>query len=123
MASKVLLHVTPVAGTRFAKAFPPEKLNGLGYVPLPVLGTEPIESIERQLRECFPKSKLAANGILEVSVKLADLATPVKKPLDTVLECGRRDDPDLEELNKGTRALPVYVDFKPQPAAKGEGPH
>ena len=122
MAAKVVLHLTPFAGTRFAKAFPPGKMNGLDYVPMAVLGTEPIDSIEQQVRECFPKSKTAANGSLTASIKLVGVVDPAKKPLSTILDLGRRDDPDLEELDRETRSLTVYVDFKTQPAAKGEKP-
>ena len=43
MPLKVVLRVTPLAGTRLAKVWPPEKLDGRGYRSLIVLGSEAIE--------------------------------------------------------------------------------
>ena len=99
MASRVVLKVTPAAGTRFEKVYPRAKMDGLDHVPLVLLANEFAESAEKQLRDSFPNFAAAKNGSMESTVKLVDLSKPVSKPLYTILDCARRNDPNLLELD------------------------
>ena len=121
MKSNVILHMTPVEGTRFAKSFPPKTLDGLGYALLPVLMKKPTNSVVQQIRNLFPKSKRAADGSMTASVRLKGIDAPVllvAKPLDTILQSARAADADLQEFD-----TTIYVDFKPKVGARGEGRH
>ena len=120
MASRVVLKVTPAAGTRFEKVYPRAKMDGLDHVPLVLLANELAESAEKQLRDSFPNVAAAKSGSMETTVKLVDLSKPVSKPLYTILDCARRNDPNLLELDTDKGTLPIYVEFKAVPRAKGE---
>ena len=83
MAPKVVLQLTPVAGTRFAGAYPSEKMGGRGYLPLVVLGNEPAAEVEQQLRDRFSKFRPTRAGSMTTAVRMAYDDEPVKKPLGT----------------------------------------
>ena len=69
------------------------------------------------MRESFPQVKAIGNGSIITLVKLRDVDELVKKPMSTILSCARNNEPELLELNKEDRSLPVYVDFKSSPVA------
>ncbi len=119
MASRVVLKVIPAAGTRFEKVHPRAKMDGLDHVPLVLLANESAQSAEKQLRDSFPNFTAEKSGNMEKTVKQVDFSKPVRKPLYTTLDCARADDSNLLDLDTDKRTLPIYVDLKAAPRAKG----
>ena len=118
MASKVVLHVIPPAdGGRFVRTDTAEKMQGRGYVPLPALGMEAVADVEQQIVGLF---SYIAPSQMTIAIRMADVDYPVKKSLSTILEAARADSPELVELDKNSRSLPVYVNLTPLPDAKGK---
>lgn len=121
MASKVVLHVIPPAdGGHFVRTDTAEKMQGRGYIPLPALGIEAVADVEQQIMGLF--SYITASE-MTLAIRMADVDYPVKKSLSTILEAARADNPELVELDRNSRSLPVYVNLAPLFNAKGESCH
>ncbi len=118
MAPKVELQLTPAAGGRLSWTYTAVRMQGRGYVPLP--GMESAAEVEKQIRDIFKRCKASQEGTISTAIRLADILHPVKKSLSTILEAARADNSELPELHKHSRSLPIYVDFRPLSAAKGE---
>ena len=78
MTPKVVLHVFPAAGTRFAKCYTSYKMEGREYVPLPVLSKELATEVGKQIREKFSRFKAAETGSMDTAIRLADVDDPAR---------------------------------------------
>ncbi|CAL5225458.1 g8278 [Coccomyxa viridis] len=92
-------------------------MQGRGYIPLPALGIEAVADVEQQIMGLF--SYITASE-MTLAIRMADVDYPVKKSLSTILEAARADNPELVELDRNSRSLPVYVNLAPLFNAKGE---
>ena len=120
MAPKVVLRMTPSPRGCLAETYTAEILQGRGHIALHVLGVEAAAGVDSDARKVFGLCKASAEGTMITTIRMRDVDDPVEKSLGTILEALRAEDPELVELDRNFRSLPVYVDFQSSLGAKGE---
>ena len=120
MGPKIILLLTPLAGSALADVYGPEKMFGRDYIVLVVLDNETAEDGIKQILDCFSGYEAARSDDIIILVQLKEIDRPVKKPMSTILDIARRGDQELVELGKERKSLPVYVAFKTLPATGGK---
>ena len=119
MAPKLILLLTPLAGSPLADVYVPDKMSGRDHIVLAVLDSELAEDVMQQILDCFSEYEAASGGIMTL-VQLKDIDRPVRKPMTTILDSARKSDPELVELDTKSNTLPVYIAFKALPATGGK---